>query len=96
MSPFEFVFQVVSAFFGVIAVAITVQVPKKNLVLAGITGACGWFVELLLENTLLSAFLAALVVAILAQIFARVSKTPVTVYLITGIFLKISLILITP
>ena len=86
MSPFEFVFQVVSAFFGVIAVAITVQVPKKNLVLAGLTGACGWFVELLLENTILSAFLAALVVAVLAQIFARISKTPVTVYLITGIF----------
>lgn len=86
MSPFEFVFQVVSAFFGVIAVAITVQVPKKNLVLAGLAGACGWFVELLLENTILSAFLAALVVAVLAQVFARISKAPVTVYLVTGIF----------
>lgn len=86
MSPFEFLFQVVSAFFGVVAVAITVQVPKKSLVLAGLTGACGWFVELLLENTILSAFFAALAVAVLAQIFARLSKTPVTVYLITGIF----------
>ena len=86
MSPFEFVVQVVSAFFGVIAVAITVQVPKKNLVLAGLTGACGWLVELLLENTILSAFLAALAVAVLAQIFARISKAPVTVYLVTGIF----------
>jgi uncharacterized membrane protein YjjB (DUF3815 family) len=80
------VLQVASAFFGVIAVAITVQVPKKNLVLAGLTGASGWCVELLMENSIFSAFLASLLVAVLAQIFARVSKTPVTVYLITGIF----------
>lgn len=86
MSPFEFVLQVVSAFFGVIAVAITVQVPKKNLLLAGLTGACGWMVELVMENSIFSAFLASLLVAVLSQIFARVSKTPVTVYLITGIF----------
>ena len=86
MSAFEVVLQVVSAFLGVIAVGVTVQVPKKNLILAGITGAAGWCVELLLENTILSAFLAALAVAVLAQIFARISKTPVTVYLITGIF----------
>lgn len=86
MSPFEFVLQVVSAFFGVIAVAITVQVPKKNLLFAGLTGACGWLVELLLENTVLSAFFAALSVAVLAQIFARITKAPVTVYLVTGIF----------
>ncbi len=86
MSPFEFVLQVVSAFLGVVAVAITVQVPKKNLALAGLTGASGWFVELLMKNSILSVFLAALLVAVLAQIFARISKTPVTVYLITGIF----------
>jgi len=86
MSPLEFLLQVLSAFVGVIAVAITVQVPKKNLLLAGLTGAVGWAVELLLENTIMSAFLAALTVAVLAQIFARLSKAPVTVYLVTGIF----------
>lgn len=86
MSPFEFALQVVSAFFGVVAVAITVQVPKKNLLLAGLTGAAGWMVELLMENSVLAAFYAALLVAVLSQIFARISKTPVTVYLITGIF----------
>lgn len=89
MSPLEFVLQVVSAFVGVVAVAVLFQVPKKNLVLAGVTGAAGWFMELVMEevsrNALLSYFLAAFLVAILSQIFARVSKAPVTLYLVTGI-----------
>ncbi len=89
MSPLELVLQVVSAFIGVVAVAVIFQVPKKNLVLAGVTGAAGWFLELVVEgvsgNALLSYFLAAFLVAILSQIFARVSKAPVTLYLVTGI-----------
>lgn len=89
MSPLEFVLQVVSAFVGVVAVAILFQVPKKHLFLAGLTGAAGWAVELVAEhikgNAILSAFFAALLVAVLSQIFARVSKAPVTVYLVTGI-----------
>lgn len=89
MSPLEFVLQVVSAFVGVVAVAVLFQVPKKNLVLAGVTGAAGWFMELVMEevtrNALLSYFLAAFLVAVLSQIFARVSKAPVTLYLVTGI-----------
>ncbi len=89
MSPLELILQVVSAFIGVVAVAISFQVPKKHLFLAGITGAGGWLVELVMEEVIRSAifssFLAALLVAVLAQIFARVSKAPVTLYLVTGI-----------
>lgn len=89
MSPLEFVLQVVSAFIGVVAVAVTFQVPRKNLVLAGLTGAGGWMVELILEEVLqgsiFAAFFSAFLVAILSQIFARVSKAPVTLYLVTGI-----------
>jgi len=89
MSPLELMIQVLSAFVGVVAVAISFQVPKKYLLLAGATGAGGWLVELvmeeLLQSSIVSSFLAALLVAILAQIFARVSKAPVTLYLVTGI-----------
>lgn len=89
MSPLELMIQVVSAFVGVVAVAISFQVPKKYLLLAGATGAGGWLVELvmeeLLQSSIVSSFLAALLVAVLAQIFARVSKAPVTLYLVTGI-----------
>ena len=89
MSPLELMLQVLSAFVGVVAVAISFQVPKKYLLLAGATGAGGWLVELvmeeLLQSSIVSTFLAALLVAVLAQIFARVSKAPVTLYLVTGI-----------
>lgn len=89
MSLPELMLQVVSAFVGVVAVAVLFQVPKKNLVLAGVTGAGGWLVELVMEEVLhgsiVSSFLAALLVAVLSQIFARVSKAPVTLYLVTGI-----------
>lgn len=89
MSPLELIFQVASAFVGVVAVAVLFQVPKKYLVLAGVTGACGWLVKLIMETVLqdpiVSSFLAAFLVAFLSQIFARVSKAPVTLYLVTGI-----------
>lgn len=89
MSPLELILQVVSAFIGVVAVAVLFQVPKKYLALAGVTGAAGWFLELVMEevteNAVLSYFFAAFLVAILSQIFARVSKAPVTLYLVTGI-----------
>lgn len=89
MSPLEMMLQVVSAFVGVVAVAVLFQVPKKHLVLAGITGAGGWLVELIAEDmtngSIFSSFFAALLVAVLSQIFARVSKAPVTLYLVTGI-----------
>lgn len=89
MSPLELMLQMVSAFVGVVTLAVLFQVPKKYLVLSGITGAGGWLVKVLitemLENAMFAAFSASLFVAVLSQIFARVSKAPVTVYLVTGI-----------
>ena len=89
MNVWELIIQVVSAFFGVLAVAIVFQVPKKYLVLTGLTGAGGWFVNLILMeltgNAIFTSFLAAFVVAIMSQIFARAFKSPVTLYLVTGI-----------
>ena len=89
MSPLEVVLQVVSAFVGVVTLAVLFQVPQKYLFLAGATGAAGWLVKLLmaevLEGSVFATFLAAFLVAVLSQIFARVSKAPVTVYLVAGI-----------
>lgn len=89
MSPLEVVLQVVSAFVGVVTLAVVFQVPKRYLLLTGLTGAGGWLVDLVVtevtENAILSSFLAAFLVAVLSQIFARVSKAPVTIYLVTGI-----------
>ena len=86
MSPLTIIFQVVCAFIGVVTLAVLFQIPKEYLLYAGITGAGGWLVELIVlevsESPTFSAFWASLFVAVLSQIFARVSKAPVTVYLV--------------
>jgi uncharacterized membrane protein YjjB (DUF3815 family) len=56
---------------------------------SGLVGAVGWLVYLLLgnlgSNTVVSMFFAALIVALISHSFARILKTPVTVFLISGI-----------
>lgn len=89
MGPLEFILQVLSAFIGVVTLAVVFHVPKKYLLPAGLTGAAGWLLYLvmenILENSMFAAFLASVLVAVLSQVFARVSKAPVTIYLVTGI-----------
>lgn len=89
MSLLSITVQVVCAFLGVVALAILFHVPKKYLLFSGLVGAGGWLVYLLVtgetQNPMISAFLAAFFVALLSQIFARIFKAPVTVYLVSGI-----------
>lgn len=81
--------QVIGAFVAVFAVAVTFGVPKKFLVYSGIVGAIGWLVYLLIKNAgcneVISMFFAALVVSLISHSFARIFKTPVTLFLISGI-----------
>lgn len=81
--------QVIGTFAAVISVAVTIGVPRRFLGHAGLVGAVGWLVYLLLIAagcpTVAAMFLAALVVAMISHIFARVKKAPVTLFLIAGI-----------
>lgn len=83
------IIQVIGAFIAVITVAIIFGVPRKFLSYSGFVGAIGWFVYLLFRNDNFSnptsMFFAALVVALISHSFARIKKTPVTVFLISGI-----------
>ncbi len=81
--------QVIGAFIAVISIAINFGVPKRFLVYSGVVGAIGWLVYLLTKATgcsnVVSMFIAALVVALVSHSFARIMKTPVTLFLISGI-----------
>ncbi|GAA4299449.1 threonine/serine exporter family protein [Anaerocolumna aminovalerica] len=81
--------QVMGAFIAVISIAVTFGVPKKFLIHAGTVGAVGWLVHLILSSMGLpivtSMFFAALTIALLSHSYARILKTPVTLFLITGI-----------
>ena len=85
----QILIQVIGSFIAVVSMAITIGVPKKFLGHAGLVGAVGWLAYLLLGaagcSTIASMFLAALVVALISHSFARLMKTPVTLFLIAGI-----------
>ncbi len=84
--------QVISAFFAILAFSYVNNVPKKFLVYCGIEGAVGWFVYLVSLNPhgpVLANFFGALALALLAHLFARIFKAPVTVFLIPGILILV-------
>lgn len=76
------------AFLGCVAFCFIFELRRWTYILsAGVTGAVSWLVYLLLEgeSNVTRFLLATIVVAVLAEIFARVYKTPATVFLIIGI-----------
>lgn len=83
------IIKVIGAFLAIMAFAIMLETPKKYLWCAGAVGAVGWFVYLLAQskgmNSVFATFLSAVTIAFVSHVFARIFKTPVTVFLIAGI-----------
>ena len=85
---FRIMIQVSGAFLAIYGFAVLLDTPKKYLFHAGGVGAAGGLVYLIcIQNGLgvvFSSFISALVVAVISHIFARIFKTPVTLFLIAG------------
>lgn len=86
----EFIIQFVIAMLSTISFAVLFTAPKKEIFYCGLTGAFGWIVYYLLTNNgihlVLASGIATCCLTILSRCFAVVRKTPVTVYLLSGIF----------
>ena len=83
---------VISAFFAIIAFSVVNNVPKKFLFSCGVEGFVGWYVYLLfLSDTgpVMANFFGSLALAIMAHVFARTFKAPVTVFLIPGLLILV-------
>ena len=82
--------KVMSALLATIFIAILFQVPKRNVVLTALGGGLGCLInELCLLAGLsdfFSIFLASLTLAMYSEIMARVRKTTVPIFLISGLF----------
>ena len=82
--------KVISALLATIFIAILFQVPKRNVVLTALGGGLGCLInELCLLAGLsdfFSIFLASLTLAMYSEIMARVRKTTVPTFLISGLF----------
>ena len=81
--------QVIGAFFSVVAFSFLLHVPRKYIIWAGFTGAVGWWIYLFLIginlSVAMSTFLSGCLVSLCGQIFARVLKAPVPIFVIPGI-----------
>ena len=77
--------QVIAAFFGSIGFAIVLKIHGKQIIYAGIGGMLTWITYLVGVqaggNLFWSNFLAALFVAVYAEVMARVNKAPATIFL---------------
>ena len=75
---------------GTLSFAILFACPRRTLPYCGLAGAVGWLVYEIAELFGMEAFAASLLAVIpltlLARILAMTLRTPVTVFLLTGIF----------
>ena len=83
--------QTLAAFIGTTAFAVLFGVPRKQYIAAGLVGALGWLLYLILfRHAGMSAAIATLIstvfIGILSRVFAVVEKCPAAVFLLCGIF----------
>jgi uncharacterized membrane protein YjjB (DUF3815 family) len=83
--------QTLAAFVGTTAFAVLFGVPRKQYVAAGIVGALGWLLYLILfrhagMSAAISTLLSTIFIGILSRVFAVLEKCPAAVFLLCGIF----------
>lgn len=83
------IIKICGTFLAILAFSVLIEAPKKYLIYTGIVGAVGGFAYLMSErmglNVVLASFVSASAVALISHTFARILKTPVTLFLIAGI-----------
>ena len=82
--------QTAVSFVATVSFAILFQVPREQYVYSGLCGAAGWLCYLLVmqnyPSPAVASFAAVVVLTVMSRIFAVRRKTPVTIFLICGIF----------
>lgn len=83
------IMQIILSFFATLSFSVLFNVPEKELFFCGLTGAAGWLIYNIALHyglTIISAsFAATLIITALSRIFANIRKTPITIFLISGI-----------
>lgn len=82
--------QAVVAFFATVSFAVLFQVPKQQYLFSGLTGTIGWLSYLLAlrlhPSVVIASLAATLLLTAVSRVFAVWRRTPITVFLICGIF----------
>lgn len=86
----NYILEFIMAFGATFAFAFLFNVPKKELLFSGLSGALGWIVYYSIIHRSLSPVLASLVATFILTVFSRamavIRRNPATVYLLCGIF----------
>lgn len=81
--------QLATSLIACAAYGIIFNVPKRTFLQCGLVGMLGWLVYILLmqvsNNAILATLAAAALVTVVSQIFAKVYRTPITVFSVAGI-----------
>jgi uncharacterized membrane protein YjjB (DUF3815 family) len=95
-ASFHIAVQFLFAFLGTLGLSIMVNIPKRYLLLVSLVAACGWLVySFIIDNATLEAagsmkpiacFAGACTVALLAEVFTRITRDAATVFIIPAIF----------
>lgn len=79
----------VYAFFGTMGFTILFNCPKKSVLKASLIGALGWTSYLLTvdsgQSVIMGAFVGAITVGLIGELFANKFRSPATIFIIPGI-----------
>lgn len=80
----EIIINIVFSYVASVGFALTINVPRRALNLTGISGVAGWmvywFAARIGMGRMLSNLMGAFIIGILGMLFARIKKSPVTVF----------------
>jgi uncharacterized membrane protein YjjB (DUF3815 family) len=80
---------VIYAFISSLGFGILFNVRGKNLLIASMGGGLGWLLYSLIISSggaeIVALFIASIVISIFSEVFARIMKSPVTVFLICAL-----------
>ncbi|HJV44851.1 MAG TPA: threonine/serine exporter family protein [Bacillota bacterium] len=81
--------QLVTSFIASGAFGILFNAPKGSLFQCGFVGMIGWFIYVMMVghhfDSVLATSVAAFIVAVVSQIFAKIYKTPIIIFSVAGV-----------
>lgn len=82
--------QIIMSMLATIAFAILFNAPKKEYVFCALNGCIGWMTyQLFLSygaSVVMASLWATLILTLVARILSAIRRSPVTIFLVTGIF----------
>lgn len=81
--------QLITSFIASAAFGVIFNAPKTSLIKCGLVGMFGWVIYVLMTNAgydaVFATLIAAILVAVTSQVFAKMYKTPIIIFSVAGI-----------